>query len=376
MPRPTGRARGLLIALLVTASAFGLLSSPEASASARLTASFTPQGVLPGDHVTASGRAPGRGVRPVQLQRQTPSGWAVVVTSRTTRRGRYSVTDPVARTGAYRVVLPRARVRHRVRGAVASLPRTIGVAADLANGRTLASGQSLTSPDGHYRLLVQPDGDLVLTAVADPATVVWHTATAGHPGARLVMQRAGNLVLVDPHGLLLWNTGTSAVGAVLSLQPGGSLVVHQGTTVLWDRVGGVHVPTPPVGGSSTAALRGNSWVAAKVKYSQKRYYANKYGRYRTDCSGFVSMMWALSSSYTTRSLPKISHVITKAQLQSGDILNSANYHVVLFDAWADAAHTRYWGYEETPNPGATHRVIPYPYWSGHRTSTFVPRRRG
>jgi hypothetical protein len=375
VPRPTRRARGLLVALLVAASALAL-ASPEASASSRLTASFTPQGVLPGDHVTASGSAPGRGVRPVQLQLQSATGWAVVVSSRTTRRGRYSVTDPVARTGAYRVVLPRARVRHHWRGAVSSPTQTIGVAADLADGRTLASGQSLTSPDGRYRLTVQVDGDLVLVALADPSTVVWHTSTTGHPRARLVMQRSGNLVLVDPQGLLLWNTGTTGSGVTLSVQSTGDVVVHAGSNVLWDRLTGVHVPTPPVNQASQAAVRGNSWVAAKVSYSQKRYYANSYGRYRTDCSGFVSMMWALTSSYTTWSLPTISHVITKDQLRSGDILNSAGYHTVLFDAWANAAHTRYWGYEETPNPGATHHVIPYPYWSGHRTASFVPRRQG
>jgi hypothetical protein len=375
VPHPRGRARRLLVVLIVAASALAL-ASPEAGAVSRLTVSFTPDGVLPGDHVVASGSAPGRGVRLVQLQRQSTSGWAVVATARTTRRGRYRVTDPAARTGTYRVVLPRARVRLHWRGAVASAPRVIGVAADLPNGRTLASGQSLTSPDGRYRLSVQSDGDLVLVALADPSTVVWHTGTTGHPGARLVMQGAGNLVLVDPHGLLLWNTGTTGTRVTLTLQSDGDVVVHSGSNVLWDRLTGVHVPTPPVNETSQAAVRGNSWVAAKVSYSQKRYYANRYGRYRTDCSGYVSMMWALTSSYTTRTLPKISHAITKGQLRSGDILDSPGYHAVLFDAWANAAHTRYWGYEETPNPGATHRVIPYPYWSGHRTATFTPRRQG
>ena len=363
----------MLVVLLLAVSALAL-ASPDATASSRLTASFTPTGVLPGDHVVASGSAPGRGARPVQLQLSSPSGWHVVVTARTTRRGLYRVADPVARTGTYRVVLPRARVHHHWRGTVSSPARTIGVASDLPTGRTLASGQSLTSPDGQYRLTVQPDGDLALVALADPTTVLWHTATTGHPGARLVMQDLGNLVLVDPQGLLLWNTGTTGSGVTLSVQSGGDVVVHAGASVLWDRLTGVHVPTPPVSSTSQAAVRGNSWVAAKVSYSQKRYYANGYGRYRTDCSGFVSMMWALTSSYTTQTLPKISYAIPKAQLRSGDILDSPGYHVVLFDAWADAAHTRYWGYEETPGPGATHHVIPYPYWSGDRPASFVPRR--
>ena len=67
---------------------------------------LTPGGVLPGDHVTAAGRASTRGRRPVVLEVQTPSGWATASTSRTTRRGQYAVTDSTARTGTFRVVLP------------------------------------------------------------------------------------------------------------------------------------------------------------------------------------------------------------------------------------------------------------------------------
>jgi hypothetical protein len=73
VPQPSGPVRRLLVAplvaLLVAVSALAL-AAPEATAGSRLTASFTPGGVLPGDHVTASGSAPGRGVRVVQLQVQ------------------------------------------------------------------------------------------------------------------------------------------------------------------------------------------------------------------------------------------------------------------------------------------------------------------
>ncbi|MEI2774726.1 MAG: hypothetical protein V9G19_01910 [Tetrasphaera sp.] len=39
---------------------------------------------------------------------------------------------------------------------------------------------------------------------------------------------------------------------------------------------------------------------------------------------------------------------------------------------ANSSHTPYWGYEESPSVGATHRIIPYPYWSGY--GTFKPFR--
>ena len=49
--------------------------------------------------------------------------------------------------------------------------------------------------------------------------------------------------------------------------------------------------------------RGMAWINAGVPYSQTRYYAG----YRTDCSGFVSMCWALPSSYNTRTLYRVAY---------------------------------------------------------------------
>jgi hypothetical protein len=73
----------------------------------------------------------------------------------------------------------------------------------------------------------------------------------------------------------------------------------------------------------------------------------------------------------------VSHPIGKEDLQAGDILlNRAPGgagHVVLFDRWADASHTAYVGYEQSPG-GTKHRVIPYPYFSGH--GPFLPYRKG
>jgi Repeat of unknown function (DUF5648) len=110
--------------------------------------------------------------------------------------------------------------------------------------------------------------------------------------------------------------------------------------------------------------RAQSWVSAKVPYDQGGYY----GGYRTDCSGFVSMSWGLGKSYVTWTLPQVSHQISKNELLPGDILLRPHHHVVLFAGWADAGHTQYVAFEETP-PKAITRVIPYPYWPGHGTYT-------
>ena len=108
--------------------------------------------------------------------------------------------------------------------------------------------------------------------------------------------------------------------------------------------------------------RADHWVSQHVPYSQESWHEG----YRTDCSGFVSMCWGLRDSMVTSTLPQISHRIAKEDLRAGDILNNtdvATGHVVLFDRWADYAHTSYVGYELCPQ-GTLHHVLPYPYYQG------------
>ena len=95
-------------------------------------------------------------------------------------------------------------------------------------------------------------------------------------------------------------------------------------------------PRPALAISRCQVLaRAQSWVDAHVPYSQSSWYGNSYGSYRQDCSGYVSMAWALSSSYVTSTLPQVSHKLGSLQdLQPGDALNKTCCHVVLFKAWA------------------------------------------
>jgi len=135
------------------------------------------------------------------------------------------------------------------------------------------------------------------------------------------------------------------------------------------RAGGKPSVTRP-----TILTRAKSWYDEHVQYSQSACHSNAYGSYRTDCSGFVSMSWALSSSYTTSTLPQVSRrLASKNDLQPGDILLNTGSHVVLFEKWANSAKTKYWAYEETnPRTDMAHHVIPYPYYSGY--GTFLPYR--
>ncbi|MDX3228524.1 VCBS repeat-containing protein, partial [Streptomyces sp. ME19-01-6] len=121
--------------------------------------------------------------------------------------------------------------------------------------------------------------------------------------------------------------------------------------------------------------RAKSWLIPSVPYSQSAYHTNQYGTYRTDCSGYVSMAWGLpgkpqdpNGGTNTVGLTQISNAIGKEDLRTGDALIDANgdentRHAVLFEKWADAAHTSYWGYEQAGGTGTIYRKIPYPYSS-------------
>lgn len=130
----------------------------------------------------------------------------------------------------------------------------------------------------------------------------------------------------------------------------------------------------PVGpGDPGAIARAQSWVDERVPYSQSSYHTNQYGTYRQDCSGYVSLVWGLATSFTTYTLPSIAHPIAKEDLRSGDIMLRPG-HTLIFDKWADAGRSSYWAYEQQrPGRIATHYVIPYPYWPGY--GTFTPYRR-
>jgi hypothetical protein len=99
---------------------------------------------------------------------------------------------------------------------------------------------------------------------------------------------------------------------------------------------------------SKVIARAKNWYSRNVQYSQTAYAwdVNHGKKFRTDCSGFVSMSWALTSSRTTRNLDGVSHRINWSSLKPGDMVLRSGHHVQLFEKWANSAHTRFWLYEE------------------------------
>jgi len=100
--------------------------------------------------------------------------------------------------------------------------------------------------------------------------------------------------------------------------------------------------------------RASRWVKAGVPYSQSGYYQG----YRRDCSGLVSMSWALKSSLTTRTLGSVSTRIPLKQLQPGDAVLTPG-HVTIFAGWANSQRTAYISLEEANSRlDAVRRVRP------------------
>ncbi|MFF9982369.1 NHL repeat-containing protein [Streptomyces erythrochromogenes] len=86
--------------------------------------------------------------------------------------------------------------------------------------------------------------------------------------------------------------------------------------------------------------RAQHWVKEKVGYSQEDWWKDDAtgGRYRQDCSGFVSMAWQLTDSLTTQSLPQVADRLGGlSELEAGDALDYPAAHALLFGGWTDKA---------------------------------------
>ncbi|MEU4779217.1 tachylectin-related carbohydrate-binding protein, partial [Micromonospora sp. NPDC023633] len=95
---------------------------------------------------------------------------------------------------------------------------------------------------------------------------------------------------------------------------------------------------------------------SNIPYSQSGWHHDQFGKdYRTDCSGFVSMAWHLSTSAWTGNIGQVSTQISKSDLQPGDALNSPTEHVILFKRWINQSTGtfEYYAFGSTPVKIAT-----------------------
>ena len=122
----------------------------------------------------------------------------------------------------------------------------------------------------------------------------------------------------------------------------------------------------------TVLARAAYWMRHHVPYSQDNsrsvYDVNHGRRYRTDCSGFVSMAWALDPGQLGRApvtweIPSYAGRITWRSLRAGDALlrlvpgDRSVEHVVLFERWADPGRARGWVLEESSSAAGVRRRL-------------------
>lgn len=112
-----------------------------------------------------------------------------------------------------------------------------------------------------------------------------------------------------------------------------------------------------------------TWLTADnghpVPYSQEHTWKDGY---RQDCSGYVSMALRLPKpGPNTVELKNDgwTNPMPMSALNQGDLVIKANSdssrirHVVIFDHWADAGHTKYWAYEQAGGPGTRYALHDY-----------------
>ncbi|MCW2525856.1 MAG: hypothetical protein JWM76_716 [Pseudonocardiales bacterium] len=116
----------------------------------------------------------------------------------------------------------------------AAAPRAFADPPDnaLPTGTYLDSGEELVSSDGIWHLAMQTDGNLVRFAFGGP---LWETGTWGHPGAYVVNQDDGNLVIYSAEDVPLWSSGRyTASETELVVQDDGNVVQYAANSgVVW-----------------------------------------------------------------------------------------------------------------------------------------------
>jgi hypothetical protein len=119
-------------------------------------------------------------------------------------------------------------------------------------------------------------------------------------------------------------------------------------------------------------------TAQRVPYSQSK----THNGYRTDCSGYASMALALGKpGLNTVGLAKssVTKRIAMSALKPGDLVidatgTSNTRHVVIFEKWANSAHTSYWEYEQRGSYGTDHRTRTYGLSSGSQYHAYHPKK--
>ncbi|MFZ0831756.1 MAG: LysM peptidoglycan-binding domain-containing protein [Mycobacterium sp.] len=148
----------------------------------------------------------------------------------------------------------------------------------LTEGQKLARGESITSNNGAYKLVLQDDGNLVLYARDHAA--VWATNTDGQNVVRAEMQSDGNFVLYTPDKPV-WASETKGKKDVrLVIQDDRNLVLYsKGDDAVWSSKTDTKEPPPPPAPKPatepTAAESHQGWGARAVSADRGEGHASR-----------------------------------------------------------------------------------------------------
>lgn len=100
-------------------------------------------------------------------------------------------------------------------------------------GKSLLINEFIQSANGKLKLVMQEDGNLVLSVVST-GKPIWATGTDNKSGKIATMQEDGNLVVSTGDNKPLWGAGTDRhPGAFLVLHNNGNLDIHYGQEIIW-----------------------------------------------------------------------------------------------------------------------------------------------
>ncbi|MCK0092637.1 LysM peptidoglycan-binding domain-containing protein [Rhodococcus sp. F64268] len=101
----------------------------------------------------------------------------------------------------------------------------------LNSGQSLSVGQELKSDNGKYTLVLQQDGNLVLS---EDGKAVWAAGTDGSGTVRATVQEDGNFVLYKDDNSPVWASETSGNSGVrLTVQDDRNVVLYAGDKPVW-----------------------------------------------------------------------------------------------------------------------------------------------
>ncbi|MFZ1751225.1 MAG: hypothetical protein WAU01_13570 [Saprospiraceae bacterium] len=104
--------------------------------------------------------------------------------------------------------------------------------AELTSDQVLNRGESITSPNGQYKLTLENDGNLVLYQNGQSA---WNSNTNNQSVSKCTFQNDGNLVLYTATNQAKWAVDANGRGGnILKIQNDGNLVIYrQDNSIVW-----------------------------------------------------------------------------------------------------------------------------------------------